>query len=65
MRDLVRKKGGRFVFLEYDLQIGAMLSPVYSLLFDLAIKEALGRNKTSGNTYLSRTSSGFCRISST
>ena len=51
MRDLVRKKGGRFVFLEYDLQIGAMLSPVYSLLFDLAIKEALGRNKTSGNTY--------------
>ena len=50
MRDLVRKKGGRFVFLEYDLQIGAMLSPVYSLLFDLAIKEALGRNKTSGNT---------------
>ena len=36
---------------EYDLQIGAMLSPVYSLLFDLAIKEALGRNKTSGNTY--------------
>ena len=51
MRDLVRKKGGRFVFLEYDLQIGAMLSPVFSLLFDLAIKEALGRNKTSGNTY--------------
>lgn len=51
MRDLVRAKGGRAVFIEYDLGIGNMLSPVYSLMFDLAIKEALCRNKSVGNVY--------------
>ena len=28
-----------------------MLSPVYSLMFDMAIKEALGRKRTQGNVY--------------
>ncbi len=51
MRDIVRAKGGRFVFIEYDLGIGNMLSPIYSLLFDLAIKEALCRKKSEGNVY--------------
>lgn len=51
LRDLVRKKGGRRVFIEYDLSIGKMLSPVYSLMFDLAIKEALSRNRSEGNVY--------------
>jgi len=51
MRNLVRSKGGKFVFVEYDIGIGAMLSPIYSLLFDLAIKEALCRNKSEGNVY--------------
>lgn len=51
MKDIVRAKGGRFVFIEYDLSIGNMLSPIYSLLFDLAIKEALSRKKTDGNVY--------------
>lgn len=51
MREIVRRKGGRLVFIEYDLGIGNMLSPIYSLLFDLAIKEALCRRKSEGNVY--------------
>lgn len=51
MRNIVRQKGGKIVFIEYDLGIGNMLSPIYSLLFDLAIKEALCRKKSEGNVY--------------
>ncbi|MBQ7415563.1 MAG: type IV secretion system DNA-binding domain-containing protein [Oscillospiraceae bacterium] len=51
MRNIVRNKGGKFVFIEYDLGIGSMLSPIYSLLFDLAIKEALCRKKSEGSVY--------------
>ncbi len=51
MRNLVRAKGGKIIFIEYDLGIGNMLSPIYSLLFDLAIKEALCRKKSEGNVY--------------
>jgi len=51
MREIVRRKGGRFVFIEYDLGIGNMLSPIYSLLFDLGIKEALCRKKSEGSVY--------------
>lgn len=52
MRQFIRGKGGRIAFLEYDLAIGDVLSPVYTLLFDLALKEALGRTATQGNVYL-------------
>lgn len=51
MRDIVRKKGGKVVFVEYDLSIGSVLGPIYQLLFDLAIKEALSRRKNEGNVY--------------
>jgi type IV secretory pathway TraG/TraD family ATPase VirD4 len=51
MRDLVRAKGGRIIFIEYDIGVGAMLSPIYSLLFDQAIKEALCRKKSEGSVY--------------
>ena len=51
MRKLVRAKGGRIIFIEYDLGIGQTLAPIYSLLFDLAIKEALCRTKSEGNVY--------------
>ncbi len=51
MRNLVRSKGGKAVFIEYDMGIGGMLSPIYSLMFDLAIKEALSRKKSEGNVY--------------
>jgi type IV secretory pathway TraG/TraD family ATPase VirD4 len=52
MREFVRNKGGKTLFIEYDLSIGSMLTPVYRLMFDLALKEALGRNKPQGNVYL-------------
>jgi len=51
MRNLVREKGGKIIFVEYDIGVGAMLSPIYSLLFDMAIKEALCRQKSEGSVY--------------
>lgn len=52
MRKFVREKGGRTLFIEYDLAIGDVLTPVYRILFDLALKEALGRRSSNGNVYL-------------
>ena len=52
MREFVRNKGKKTLFIEYDLSIGSMLTPVYRLMFDLALKEALGRNMALGNVYL-------------
>lgn len=51
LRNLVRQKGGRKIFIEYDLSYGEMLTPIYSLMFDMAIKEALGRSRSDGNVY--------------
>ena len=51
MRELVRSKSGRTIFIEYDLAVGNMLTPVYRLLFDMAVKEALSRSKTAGNVW--------------
>ena len=51
IRDLIRQKKGRRIFIEYDLSIGKTLSPIYSLMFDLGIKEALGRKRSEGNVY--------------
>jgi len=42
VRDFVRRKGGRALFVEYDIASGSRLLPVYRVLIDLAIKEALG-----------------------
>ncbi|MCL2526775.1 MAG: type IV secretion system DNA-binding domain-containing protein [Defluviitaleaceae bacterium] len=52
MRKFIRDKGGRTAFLEYDLSIGSVLGPIYTLLFDLALKEALGHTSSTGNVYL-------------
>ena len=52
IRNLVREKKGRKIFIEYDLAIGDMLTPIYKLMFDMAIKEALSVHKTKGNVWL-------------
>ena len=52
IREFVRNKGKKVLFIEYDLSTGSVLTPVYSLLFDLALKEALGRSHPQGNVYL-------------
>jgi len=49
VRRLMREKKRRIIFLEYDLMLGETLSPIYSLFFDLAAKEALSTGK--GNSY--------------
>ena len=41
VRSFVRGKGSKAMFVEYDLAIGARLLPVYRVLIDMAIKEAL------------------------
>jgi len=51
LRQLIRAKGGKRIFIEYDIGIGSMLAPVYTLMFDLAIKEALSRVKSEGNVF--------------
>jgi hypothetical protein len=42
VRNFVRQKGGRALFVEYDIASGSRLLPVYRVLIDMAIKEALG-----------------------
>jgi type IV secretory pathway TraG/TraD family ATPase VirD4 len=51
VRDAIRSKGGRCIFIEYDLGIGNLLTPIYRLLLDLAIKESLCREKSDGNVW--------------
>ena len=51
LRKAIRKKGGRIIFIEYDLGIGGMLTPIYRLMLDMAIKEALCRKKSEGNVW--------------
>jgi hypothetical protein len=53
IRDFVRRKGGRALFVEYDIASGSRLLPVYRVLIDMAIKEALGlgRPKPRGSVY--------------
>lgn len=51
MRELVRKKGKKLVFVEYDVSVGETLGPMYSVLFDLALMEALGGRSKTGNVY--------------
>jgi type IV secretory pathway TraG/TraD family ATPase VirD4 len=45
VRDFVRNRGGRALFIEYDIATGSTLLPVYRVLMDMAIKEALGRGR--------------------
>ena len=51
IRDAVRKKNRR-IFIEYDLGLGNMLTPVYRILLDMVIKEALCRDSKRGNVYV-------------
>lgn len=55
MRNAVRQRGGKVIFIEYDLAMGETLTPVYRLLVDQALKEALSRSedgKPKGRCYL-------------
>jgi type IV secretory pathway TraG/TraD family ATPase VirD4 len=52
IRKLVKNKSARIIFIEYDLGIGNMLAPIYRILLDMAIKEALSRTKSEGNVWI-------------
>jgi hypothetical protein len=52
VRRFVRAKGGRALFVEYDIAVGDLLLPIYRVLIDLAIKEALGRGRAKGNVFI-------------
>ncbi len=52
VRRFIRERGGKTLFLEYDETYGKLLTPIYRLIIDLAIKEALGRVEAGkGNIY--------------
>ena len=51
LREIAKNKGGKVVFVEYDLSIGSILTPIYRLLIDLAIKETLSRKENDGSVY--------------
>lgn len=42
IREFVRNRGAKTLFIEYDLDRGSSLTPMYKLLFDLAFKESMG-----------------------
>lgn len=52
VRKFIRQRAGRTLFIEYDLNWGRLLTPIYRLLIDLAIKESLGRSESrAGNVF--------------
>ncbi len=53
VREFIRRRGGHTLFIEYDVSMGSRLSPIYRVLMDLAIKEALGLGRAgkSGNVF--------------
>ena len=51
IRRAVRQKQRQAVFIEYDISLGESMTPIYRLLVDLALKEALGQGAQRGNTF--------------
>lgn len=51
-RSFVRTKGGRALFLEYDVARGETSIPVFRTVLDLALKEALGRSSGRGRVII-------------
>jgi type IV secretory pathway TraG/TraD family ATPase VirD4 len=52
IRMAVRNRGARCVFIEYRVSSGKALAPVYKVLVDLAIKEALGGGLRRGRVFM-------------
>lgn len=52
IKNFVRQRGGKTLFIEYDLGLGNSLTPIYRTLIDLALKETLSRSTRTGNVYV-------------
>jgi type IV secretory pathway TraG/TraD family ATPase VirD4 len=48
IRGFIRGKGARALFLEYDVASGDMLAPVFKTMLDVAMKEAMSRQRAIG-----------------
>lgn len=51
IRKAIRHKGGRAIYILYDLSLGETMIPIYRLLVDLALKEALSES-ANGHTHI-------------
>lgn len=51
VRKFVRDRQGRALFLEYSVNTSMVLKPLYSVLYDLAIKEVLSSNSIKGRIF--------------
>ncbi|MGC8618757.1 MAG: type IV secretory system conjugative DNA transfer family protein [Thermoplasmata archaeon] len=51
IRNFVRQEGKRKLFFEYSVSTSLVLKPLYSVLYDLAIKEVLSHKKPKGRTF--------------
>ncbi len=51
IRRAIRNKGGKAIYILYDLSIGETMTPIYRLLVDLALKEALSES-ANGHTHI-------------
>lgn len=51
IRDAISKRDGKSVFLEYDIVNSNLLDTVYTVLLDLASKDALGNTDEKRNVY--------------
>lgn len=51
IRDAIRAKQGKTIFVLYDMSLGETMIPIYRLLVDLALKEALSTN-SNGHTHI-------------
>ncbi len=52
IRNAIRQRGARCIFIEYRVATGKTLAPIYKVLADLAIKEALNTGVRQGHVYM-------------
>lgn len=52
VRKMEKFKGGNTLFIEYDPSCGATFRPIYRILVDLFLKEALSPERPIGNVYI-------------
>lgn len=52
VRKMEKQKGGKTLFIEYDPSCGASFQPIYRVLVDLFIKEALSPETNNGHVYI-------------
>jgi hypothetical protein len=51
IRQFLRSKGGKALFLEYDVASGSMLAPIFKTMLDVAMKESMSRTRSTGRVF--------------